>query len=79
MSSASEVQEHDLGRRGLGIAQPRGLLPHKDGVSMYLSTEGSDQLFRWDLASNTLTELRHDLGAPTMIAYGEIPGEVMLA
>ena len=53
-----------------GIAQPRGLLPHKDGVSMYLSTEGSNQLFRWDLASNTLTELRHDLGAPTMIAYG---------
>jgi len=66
-----------IAARRNGIAQPRGLLPHPDGHSMYLSAEGSDQLFRWDLSTNTLVELRHDLGAPTMLAFGPT-GEILV-
>jgi hypothetical protein len=61
----------------MSIFQPRGLLPHRDGVSMYLSTEGSSQLFRWNLATNTLIELRRNLSAPTMIAYG-VNGDILV-
>ena len=60
-----------------GIVQPRGLLNAKDGIHMYLLTEGSSQLFRWNPATGALTELRRNLSGPAMLTYG-VNGELLI-
>ena len=64
--------------RQSGISQPRGLLNDKDGIHMYLMTEGSSQLFRWNPATGALTELRRNLSGPTMLTYAA-NGELLIA
>ncbi len=61
-----------------GIVQPRGLLNAKDGIHMYLMTEGSSQLFRWNPVTGALTELRRNLSGPTMLTYAA-NGELLIA
>ncbi|MEO8133563.1 MAG: hypothetical protein ABI831_06285, partial [Betaproteobacteria bacterium] len=61
-----------------GISQPRGLLVAKDNVHMYLMTEGSGQLFRWNPATGALTELRRNLSGPTMLTHAA-NGELLIA
>ena len=56
--------------RTAGLFHTRGLLPSRDGQAMFITSEGSGTLLKWNLASGAVTPLTTGLASPTGIDYG---------
>ena len=56
--------------RASGLFHTRGILPSRDGQSLFITGEGSGQVLRYRIASGEVTELARGLAKPTGIAYG---------
>jgi sugar lactone lactonase YvrE len=55
--------------RTANLFHTRGLLPARDGQHMFITSEGSGLLLRWNLASGAVTQLASGFNAPTGIGY----------
>jgi streptogramin lyase len=55
--------------RAAGLVNTRGLLPTRDGKAMFITSEGSGALLRWDLASGEVTQLAAGFVSPRGIDY----------
>jgi streptogramin lyase len=53
-----------------GLAHTRGLLAARDGQHMFITSEGSGRVLKWNLASGAVSVLTTGLVGPTGIDYG---------
>ncbi len=53
-----------------GLFHTRGLLPARDGQHIFITSEGSGALLKWNLASGAVAVLATGLVQPTGIDYG---------
>lgn len=55
--------------RTAGLTNTRGLLAARDGQAMFITSENSGQLLRWNLASGAVTQLANGFDSPRGIDY----------
>lgn len=55
--------------RTAGLAHTRGLLPARDGQHIFITSEGSGQVLKWNVGTGAVTQLAAGLQQPRAIAH----------